>query len=70
MNNVICLIPVRSVQFHQNAPESDGMIWHPTNEEGQHYDGDRFGDLGSQFGVITRFHTPVADETQQHHVAD
>lgn len=66
---VICFVPVCGVKFDQHAPQGDGMVWHPAEEEGQHDDGDRFCNLGSSFGV-TCFHTPIADETQQHDVAD
>lgn len=69
VDNIVGLVPVCSVHFHQHTPQSNGMVWHPAQEEGQNYDGDRFCDLGPPFGVAC-FHTPIADETQQHDVAD
>lgn len=69
MNRVVRIIPVCSVQFDQYAPQGHGMIWHPAKKEAQHNDGDRFCNLGSAFGVAG-FHTPFADEAQQHDVAD
>lgn len=66
---VVRLVPVCRVQFDQNTPQGDGMIGHPAQEERQDDDGDGFSNLGSPFGVAC-FHTPVADETQEHDVAD
>lgn len=40
VHHVVRFIPVDRVEFHQHAPEGDGLVGHPADEEGEDDDGD------------------------------
>lgn len=69
VRDVVGSVPVGNVEFDQHAPQGDGLVGHPAQEEGQHDDGDGFGQAGFALAVAG-FHAPFPDETQQHQVAD
>lgn len=69
VHHVICFIPVDGVKFDQDAPEGDGVIWHPAAEERQNNNSDRFGDSRSPLRIAA-VHAPLSDEAQQHQVVD
>lgn len=49
MNDIVRLIPMHSIEFHQHAPKRYGVIGHPAEEERQDHDGDGLRDLRSSF---------------------
>lgn len=69
VHDVVSSVPVGGVQLDQHAPQGDGLVGHPAQEEGQDDDGDRLGDLRPP-PRVAGLHAPVVDEAQQHDVAD
>ena len=67
VHHVVRFIPVGCVEFDQDTPEGDGVIWHPAAEERQNNNGDRFGDSGSPFWVAAA-HAPPSHEAQEHQI--
>lgn len=38
LDHVVRLVKLQDVQFHQDAPKSHGLVWHPADEKREHYD--------------------------------
>lgn len=68
MNDIVRLIPVHSIEFHQHTPKRYGMIGHPAEKERQDHYSDGPRDLRSSFGVA--LHAPLSNEPQQQQVTD